>query len=143
MENRRQVNRIQPNPVRLAMQRRQRQKMHQESRGQIKILIQSQIRVQIRIPIRRQIRHYTEYRREGRSEHKKEYRSESGESESEHAVTADFCSGCAALHCEKGDSLMSISKAIYHDTSMIDKICSMNQIENMDMIYEGQDLILP
>ena len=44
---------------------------------------------------------------------------------------------------KKGDSLMSISKAIYHDTSMIDKICSMNQIENMDMIYEGQDLILP
>lgn len=44
---------------------------------------------------------------------------------------------------KKGDSLMSISKAIYHDTSMIDKICSVNQIENMDMIYEGQDLILP
>lgn len=44
---------------------------------------------------------------------------------------------------KKGDSLMSISKEIYHNTSMIDEICSLNQIENMDMIYEGQDLILP
>ena len=38
---------------------------------------------------------------------------------------------------------MSISKEIYHNTTMIDEICSVNQIENMDMIYEGQDLILP
>ena len=39
---------------------------------------------------------------------------------------------------KKGDSLMSISKAVYHTTAMIPEICNANQIENMDMIYEGQ-----
>lgn len=32
---------------------------------------------------------------------------------------------------------MSISKAVYHTTAMIPEICNANQIENMDMIYEG------
>lgn len=44
---------------------------------------------------------------------------------------------------KKGDSLMSISKAVYHTTAMIPEICNANQIENMDMIYEGQQLLLP
>ena len=43
----------------------------------------------------------------------------------------------------EGDSLMSISKAVYHTTAMIPEICNANQIENMDMIYEGQQLLLP
>lgn len=44
---------------------------------------------------------------------------------------------------KKGDSLMSISKAVYRTTAMIPEICNANQIENMDMIYEGQQLLLP
>ena len=44
---------------------------------------------------------------------------------------------------KKGDSLMSISEAVYHTTAMIPEICNANQIENMDMIYEGQQLLLP
>mgnify|MGYP000255457037 FL=1 len=30
---------------------------------------------------------------------------------------------------KKGDSLMSISKAVYHTTAMIPEICNANQIE--------------
>lgn len=56
MENSRWMDRIQLSPVRTVMRRRQRQKMYQESTGQIRILTQTQIRAQIRIPIRRQIR---------------------------------------------------------------------------------------
>lgn len=44
---------------------------------------------------------------------------------------------------KKGDSLMSISKAVYHTTQKVQDICNANQIENMDMIYEGQRLLLP
>lgn len=44
---------------------------------------------------------------------------------------------------KKGDSLMSISKAVYHTTQKVQDICNANQIENMDMIYEGQQLLLP
>ena len=44
---------------------------------------------------------------------------------------------------KKGDSLRSISKAVYHTTQKVQDICNANQIENMDMIYEGQQLLLP
>lgn len=44
---------------------------------------------------------------------------------------------------KKGDSLVSISKSVYNNTNMVDEICSLNQIENMDVIYEGQKLLLP
>ena len=44
---------------------------------------------------------------------------------------------------KKGDSLVSISKAIYNTSSKVDEICQLNNIENMDMIYEGQKLLLP
>ncbi len=44
---------------------------------------------------------------------------------------------------KKGDSLVSISKAIYNTSEKVEEICQMNDIENMDMIYEGQKLLLP
>lgn len=44
---------------------------------------------------------------------------------------------------KKGDSLVSISEAIYQTSSRVEDICRLNQIENMDMIYEGQKLLLP
>ncbi len=44
---------------------------------------------------------------------------------------------------KKGDSLVSISRAIYNTSSKVEEICRLNNIENMDMIYEGQKLLLP
>ena len=44
---------------------------------------------------------------------------------------------------KKGDSLVSISKAIYNTSNKVEEICQLNHIENMDMIYEGQKLLLP
>lgn len=44
---------------------------------------------------------------------------------------------------KKGDSLVSISKSLYNTTDMIDDICELNKIENVDIIYEGQKLLLP
>ena len=44
---------------------------------------------------------------------------------------------------KKGDSLVSISRSVYHTSSKVDEICQLNHIENMDMIYEGQKLLLP
>lgn len=44
---------------------------------------------------------------------------------------------------KRGDSLVSISKAIYNTSSKVEEICQLNNIENMDMIYEGQRLLLP
>lgn len=43
----------------------------------------------------------------------------------------------------KGDTLLSISRTIYGDDSMVDKICETNQIGNGDKIFVGQKLMLP
>lgn len=59
------------------------------------------------------------------------------------ATTGEAGSSVRYYTVKKGDSLMSISKAVYHTTAMIPEICNANQIENMDMIYEGQQLLLP
>lgn len=44
---------------------------------------------------------------------------------------------------KKGDSLVSISRTLYNTTDKIEEICALNNIENMDVIYEGQKLLLP
>ncbi len=44
---------------------------------------------------------------------------------------------------QPGDKLELICKSIYQTTAMLDKICEVNQIEDMDKIYAGQKLILP
>ena len=44
---------------------------------------------------------------------------------------------------QKGDTLASISKKIYGDTSYIDAICNMNGLEDGNLIYIGQKLLLP
>ena len=64
----------------------------------------------------------------------------SGQAES---VNADAQNSTRYYTVKKGDSLMSISKAVYHTTQKVQDICNANQIENMDMIYEGQQLLLP
>lgn len=44
---------------------------------------------------------------------------------------------------KKGDSLMSISRQVYQSTNMVNAIKAANNIDNMDVIYEGQRLLLP
>ncbi len=44
---------------------------------------------------------------------------------------------------QKGDNLMAISQSLYNTTSKVDEICALNGIEDMDLIYEGQKLLLP
>lgn len=44
---------------------------------------------------------------------------------------------------KKGDSLMSISRQVYQSTNMVNAIRAANNIDNMDIIYEGQRLLLP
>jgi len=44
---------------------------------------------------------------------------------------------------QKGDSLLSVSQAVYGTESKVEEICELNGIEDMDMIYEGQKLLLP
>lgn len=44
---------------------------------------------------------------------------------------------------KEGDSLVGISKKLYGTASKARKICTLNGIEDMDMIYAGQRLELP
>ena len=44
---------------------------------------------------------------------------------------------------EEGDTLAIISKKMYGDISHVDAICKMNGIENGNLIYVGQKLLLP
>lgn len=43
----------------------------------------------------------------------------------------------------KGDSLLTISRKYYGDSSMVDEIMKLNGIEDMDKIYIGQKIKLP
>lgn len=43
----------------------------------------------------------------------------------------------------KGETLESISKAIYGTTNMVQEICKKNNITNPDSIYAGQEILLP
>ena len=66
-----------------------------------------------------------------------------GNSSQAESANADTQNSARYYTVKKGDSLMSISKAVYHTTQKVQDICNANQIENMDMIYEGQQLLLP
>ena len=44
---------------------------------------------------------------------------------------------------QPGDKLETICRNIYQTTAMMDKLCEVNQITDMDKIYIGQKLILP
>lgn len=41
---------------------------------------------------------------------------------------------------KKGDSLLSISRAVYENENMVEQICALNGLQNTNMIYEGQKL---
>ena len=44
---------------------------------------------------------------------------------------------------EQGDTLYTISQKIYGDTSRVERICELNEIEDPDRIRSGQKIILP
>ncbi|MGO5053189.1 LysM peptidoglycan-binding domain-containing protein [Lachnospiraceae bacterium LCP25S3_G4] len=44
---------------------------------------------------------------------------------------------------QKGDTLAKISKKAYGDVTHVDSICKMNGLENGNLIYIGQKLLLP
>lgn len=44
---------------------------------------------------------------------------------------------------QKGDTLASISKKVYGDTGHVDAICRMNGLEDGNLIFIGQKLLLP
>lgn len=44
---------------------------------------------------------------------------------------------------QKGDTLSKICMAAYGNMTMIQQICDLNNLENAELIYEGQKLILP
>lgn len=44
---------------------------------------------------------------------------------------------------EQGDTLYTISRKIYGDTSRVEKICEINEITDPDKIRSGQKIILP
>lgn len=68
---------------------------------------------------------------------------EAPQAENGQAVSAGNTQEPTYYTVKRGDSLVSISKAMYNNTDMIDEICSLNNIENMDVIYEGQKLRMP
>ncbi len=66
-----------------------------------------------------------------------------GTSSSAAATTETVGSPADYYVVQKGDSLLSVSQAVYGTDSMVEEICALNGIEDMDMIYEGQKLLLP
>jgi len=44
---------------------------------------------------------------------------------------------------EKGDTLATISRKVYGDISHVEAICKMNGLENGNLIFIGQKLLLP
>lgn len=44
---------------------------------------------------------------------------------------------------KKGDSLYSISRALYENEDMVGPLCDLNEITNLHLIFEGQTLKLP
>jgi LysM repeat protein len=44
---------------------------------------------------------------------------------------------------KKGDTLAGISRTVYGNASKVNEICNLNGIENVDLIIEGQKILLP
>ena len=44
---------------------------------------------------------------------------------------------------KKGDTLVSISTTVYGTIKGVDLIKEFNNIENQDLIYEGQEIVIP
>ena len=44
---------------------------------------------------------------------------------------------------KKGDTLVTIARRLYGSDDYVEKMQSLNQLENRDIIYEGQKLLIP
>ncbi len=55
---------------------------------------------------------------------------------------AVFTSG-DTYEVQEGDTLVKISLQVYGTIGRVDDICEVNELENSDYIYVGQDLVLP
>ncbi|MCC8152490.1 MAG: LysM peptidoglycan-binding domain-containing protein [Lachnospiraceae bacterium] len=63
---------------------------------------------------------------------------------SDSVVSASESAGVSDYYIvQKGDNLFSISQYVYGTDAKVEEICALNGIEDMDMIYEGQKLLLP
>lgn len=58
-------------------------------------------------------------------------------------ASGGIASGTKEYVVQKGDTLSRICMANYGNMSMLEKICDLNNLENAELIYEGQKLILP
>lgn len=78
-------------------------------------------------------------------QNKQDAEQQSGEQNTDSQSTAQ--SGATSIPqyyiVEQGDTLRSISYAVYGNYSMVDEICEWNKIENPDNILCGQRLLLP
>lgn len=84
----------------------------------------------------------------GTDEKDKKSAEEDGQISSDSLETSSLTEAQASLLqgyyiVKEGDSLVGISKKIYGTAAKARKICMLNNIEDMDMIYAGQRLELP
>ena len=63
--------------------------------------------------------------------------------EADTSSAAASAEGYRAYQVKTGDTISSISQTYYGNMSMVDEICSLNHIEEQDLIYTGQILLLP
>ena len=63
--------------------------------------------------------------------------------EADASSAAASAEGYRAYQVKTGDTISSISQTYYGNMSMVDEICSLNHIEEQDLIYTGQILLLP
>lgn len=59
------------------------------------------------------------------------------------AVQETGAEGYRAYQVKAGDTISSISQAYYGTMSKVQEICALNRIEQQDLIYTGQILLLP
>ena len=64
-------------------------------------------------------------------------------SESAQSLIQTDANGARYYVVQKGDSLMSISRKLYQRTDRISEIRTMNNMQDTDLIYEGQKLLVP
>lgn len=76
----------------------------------------------------------------GETDRDKSQPEESGESDEVEALSRNVA---RSYEVERGDTLYTISRKIYGDTTYVEKICEINSISDPDHIRYGQKIILP
>ena len=73
----------------------------------------------------------------------RQLRKKENTTEADASSAAASAEGYRAYQVKTGDTISSISQTYYGNMSMVDEICSLNHIEEQDLIYTGQILLLP